>query len=178
MYLRHFSMLFEFLFKLLFSCSKQTYSCKSWAPALLTDTDIFGWLSFSTFMWKYLHDTKNRIKNGFYFPCWLYRESLLSLFVKCCRPGLFKKELCLLKVIQGFLSRVSQSACVLSFLRTERLFTVFSLSIPIYFAILDVKTFIYIYECQDASSKDFSWGAWSSQMSQIQYKYHYVMPSK
>lgn len=98
--------------KLLFSCSKQTFApCKSCATALLTHTGIFRWLNFSTFMWKYLHDTKNHIKNGFYFPCLVYRRHLLSLFVKCFRPGLFKKEMWLLEVIQGFLSQVSQSAC-------------------------------------------------------------------
>lgn len=84
--------------------------CKSRAPALLTDTGIFGWLSFSTFIWKYLHDSKNHIKNVFYFPCLVYRRDLFSLFVKCFIPRLFKKEMWFLEVIQGFLSQVSQSA--------------------------------------------------------------------
>lgn len=112
MYLRQFSMLFEIpSLRFCSAVPNRLAPCKSCAPALLTDTGIFSWLSFSTFMWKYLHDTKDRVKNGFYFPCWVYRGGLLSLFVKCFRPGLFKKEMWLLEMIQGFLSWVSQCAC-------------------------------------------------------------------
>lgn len=50
------------------------------------------------------------LKMFFTFLAGFTEGGLFSLFVKCFIPGLFKKEMWFLEVIQGFLSQVSQSA--------------------------------------------------------------------